>query len=517
MHDEACRWEHVISEDVERRLVELLGHPDRVAVRQPDPGPGGAGRDRGDRPFRDGNEQLQEVVRRQSAPIQVVIERMSEEIQKDVAMMGTLREAGIRPGAEVSAEVGGLGVRLTAEGSPSCEIDRLASTHLFVSGSDGLLSWSPPARRSPRPSAPCCAATGTTPSLALLDEAVRAGEQSVPSADLSRARELAEVARRVLDLDAEDFTAISRQVDAPWTGRLAESSFPAQPRDPIRGALGSLVPLYELMLEVLQIRAVRREPLQVVVTAHLIGEYLVQLAWESTLGHGRRPAAAGCVRREQPVGERGPGLPALLGPAQHRPPGPERLLRRRRRLHDLPRPVPLPARRGLRGVRARTRRRRPRRAARRGRACPQPVRLRHRLGRERRRDLDAADPAGPALHRLADRRAAAPRSGRALLRRALGGGDLRGLAATWEKVSAPWPDGANPVVAPTLEARTPAGEALPGLSALVSAVAGRPVGPGRLLRDIGNDVARALDGSEQDVGREQGGRDRGGNSTRSRA
>src|SRR3712207_8902066 len=54
-----------------------------------------------------------------------------------------------------------------------------------------------------------------------------------------------------------------------------------------RGALTSLVPLYELMLEVLQIRALRREPLQVVVTAHLIGEYLIQLAWESTLGHAR--------------------------------------------------------------------------------------------------------------------------------------------------------------------------------------------------------------------------------------
>ena len=39
-------------------------------------------------------------------PTRVVIERMSEEIQKDVAMMGTLRQAGIRPGAEVSAEVG---------------------------------------------------------------------------------------------------------------------------------------------------------------------------------------------------------------------------------------------------------------------------------------------------------------------------------------------------------------------------------------------------------------------------
>jgi DtxR family Mn-dependent transcriptional regulator len=48
-------------------------------------------------------------------------------------MMGTLRQAGIQPGAEVRAEVGGLGVRLTVDGLPSCEIDREASTHLFVS------------------------------------------------------------------------------------------------------------------------------------------------------------------------------------------------------------------------------------------------------------------------------------------------------------------------------------------------------------------------------------------------
>jgi len=46
--------------------------------------------------------------------------------------MGTLRVAGIRPGTQVEAEVGGLGVRLSAEGHPGCEIDREASTHLFV-------------------------------------------------------------------------------------------------------------------------------------------------------------------------------------------------------------------------------------------------------------------------------------------------------------------------------------------------------------------------------------------------
>ena len=133
VHDEACRWEHVISEDVERRLVELLNTPTESPYGNPIPGLNELGVAAAAEPFRDGNEQLQDVVRSNGEPIRVVIERMSEEIQKDVAMMGTLRQAGIRPGAEVSAEVGGLGVRLTAEGSPSCEIDREASTHLFVS------------------------------------------------------------------------------------------------------------------------------------------------------------------------------------------------------------------------------------------------------------------------------------------------------------------------------------------------------------------------------------------------
>ena len=37
VHVEACRWEHVMSEQVEQRLVELLGHPQAVPLRQPDP------------------------------------------------------------------------------------------------------------------------------------------------------------------------------------------------------------------------------------------------------------------------------------------------------------------------------------------------------------------------------------------------------------------------------------------------------------------------------------------------
>jgi DtxR family Mn-dependent transcriptional regulator len=95
VHDEACRWEHVISEDVERRLVDLLGTPRESPYGNPIPGLEELGVVEPATLFRDGNVQLADAVR--EAPVRVVIERMSEEIQKDVEMMGTLRVAGIRP------------------------------------------------------------------------------------------------------------------------------------------------------------------------------------------------------------------------------------------------------------------------------------------------------------------------------------------------------------------------------------------------------------------------------------
>ena len=134
VHDETCRWEHVISEDVERRLVQLLNTPKESPYGNPIPGLAELGVDSAPTDFRTGNEQLRDVVRDGAgASIRVVIQRISEEIQKDVEMMGTLRQAGIQPGAEVNVEPGGLGVRLAATGSPACEIDDEASSHLFVS------------------------------------------------------------------------------------------------------------------------------------------------------------------------------------------------------------------------------------------------------------------------------------------------------------------------------------------------------------------------------------------------
>ena len=46
VHAEACRWEHVMSETVERRLVELLDHPTESPYGNPIPGLDELGRDR---------------------------------------------------------------------------------------------------------------------------------------------------------------------------------------------------------------------------------------------------------------------------------------------------------------------------------------------------------------------------------------------------------------------------------------------------------------------------------------
>ncbi len=134
VHDEACRWEHVVSEDANTTglLAELA---DRVTLRRSIPGLEELGVVGVVAPFREGNEQLQDVaVRDVRRARRVVIEQMA--MQKDVAMMGTLRLAGIQPGAEVSAQVGGLATppprrgRLTLQDrprsvKPTCSFPRL--------------------------------------------------------------------------------------------------------------------------------------------------------------------------------------------------------------------------------------------------------------------------------------------------------------------------------------------------------------------------------------------------------
>ena len=58
VHEEACRWEHVMSEAVERRLLELLDHPTESPYGNPIPGLGELGESKVGEEFMEGVESL---------------------------------------------------------------------------------------------------------------------------------------------------------------------------------------------------------------------------------------------------------------------------------------------------------------------------------------------------------------------------------------------------------------------------------------------------------------------------
>jgi len=110
VHAEACRWEHVMSEDVERRLVQVLDNPTVSPFGNPIPGLTALGMEQGsaDREGADherGNRGRENLVRLTELPagdsVAVVVRQLSEHVQGDVALIGRLKEAGVVPDARV--------------------------------------------------------------------------------------------------------------------------------------------------------------------------------------------------------------------------------------------------------------------------------------------------------------------------------------------------------------------------------------------------------------------------------
>jgi DtxR family Mn-dependent transcriptional regulator len=137
VHVEACRWEHVISEAVERRLLELLNHPTESPYGNPIPGlieldasasPQHA--------FLEADvTSLREVMDRGARPgaggQNVVIRRLGEPLQGDPQLMLRLRRAGVQPGTTVRAAASPGGVLLGSVGE-TAELDLDLASHVFV-------------------------------------------------------------------------------------------------------------------------------------------------------------------------------------------------------------------------------------------------------------------------------------------------------------------------------------------------------------------------------------------------
>jgi DtxR family transcriptional regulator, Mn-dependent transcriptional regulator len=105
VHAEACRWEHVMSEAVERKLVQLLDNPTTSPYGNPIPGldelaretpSGGASAP----PVLEvGLQRLDELARRGGGRVEV--RRIAEHVQVDPDLMAELKVAGVVPGQDV--------------------------------------------------------------------------------------------------------------------------------------------------------------------------------------------------------------------------------------------------------------------------------------------------------------------------------------------------------------------------------------------------------------------------------
>lgn len=132
VHDEACRWEHVMSEQVERRLLEVLGGPTESPYGNPIPaldeigGPIAPG-------FLDGVVSIVERMRGESGPVRGVIRRLGEPVQFEPELLEQLQGAGVRPGATVTLSSAGGYLLLQVEGhGDGLELPPEVAVHVYI-------------------------------------------------------------------------------------------------------------------------------------------------------------------------------------------------------------------------------------------------------------------------------------------------------------------------------------------------------------------------------------------------
>jgi DtxR family Mn-dependent transcriptional regulator len=132
VHEEACRWEHVMSEQVERRLVELLGHPTESPYGNPIPGLDQLG----DQPAKQFEQGVIGLVRRLNEagqPITGTVRRLAEPVQVDPELLQQLKTAGVVPGASGDYRYSEGYVLVQMDGSDEgLELPVEVASHIFL-------------------------------------------------------------------------------------------------------------------------------------------------------------------------------------------------------------------------------------------------------------------------------------------------------------------------------------------------------------------------------------------------
>lgn len=117
VHDEACRWEHVMSEAVEQRVVAVLEDATRSPFGNPIPGLEALGvvdpspADHG----------IRAVDLSEGSPVEARIVQLNEILQVDLEQFGLLVDAGIGVGSTVTVSHEGGTIRLSS-GSSDVEL-----------------------------------------------------------------------------------------------------------------------------------------------------------------------------------------------------------------------------------------------------------------------------------------------------------------------------------------------------------------------------------------------------------
>ncbi|WP_026534144.1 metal-dependent transcriptional regulator [Arthrobacter sp. H14] len=133
VHDEACRWEHVMSERVERRLYDLLERPTESPYGNPIPGLEALGGETSGA-FSDGVITLLDAMPRYTSESKVVICRLSEPIQVEPELLGQLDDGGLHPGAQITLQRAGEYISVRVPGiEGALELPPEVAAHVFVS------------------------------------------------------------------------------------------------------------------------------------------------------------------------------------------------------------------------------------------------------------------------------------------------------------------------------------------------------------------------------------------------
>lgn len=132
VHDEACRWEHVMSEHVERKILDILGNPTESPYGTPIPSLDDEGQSLST-VFLSGVTNLVNLVADANAPASGHIRRLGEPVQFDTELLTQLRQAGVFPGSIGTFSSAGSYVAVQIDGyDEGLELPNEVAAHIYV-------------------------------------------------------------------------------------------------------------------------------------------------------------------------------------------------------------------------------------------------------------------------------------------------------------------------------------------------------------------------------------------------